>query len=343
MIEMDFFPYKIRNGDTLYSISSRLGITEEELKRFHNAHCEKMEKLWFGNLHGVKHLLIPVYYNREMQGMAEKHNNISSAQLPYLFFTGEYNVQEIFEYPQKPSLTIEYTIHLYSKEKNEKGQIITFSRKDVKTNGEVPEDKISTLTLACMESIQPVDFILYHNGAIAGFQDHKTIKHRFNEKRKDLDDYFAGETNRNYIDLFQESIADENFLLQQFRTTLLFQTLLPTMDWFQKNTTWTESFYFFQNSFPAKCKMEAAHHVKNKDLTEITFVGKIIEACSLQELKRGIRFHETSEENVSGEIRLQYTTGGEHHNIIQAEALLTLWHQEVIYQKHHLTITQKII
>lgn len=343
MIEMDFFPYKIRNGDTLYSISSRLGITEEELKLFHNAHCEKMEKVWFPNLHGVKHLLIPIHYNREIQGATEKHNSLSSAQLPYLFFTGEYRVQEVFEYPQKPSLTIEYNIRLNSKEKNENGQIITFTRKDVKTNGEIPEDKISILSLACMESILPVDFTLHHNGAIAGFSDHKIIPHRFKEKRKDLDDYFTGETNRNYIDLFQESIADENFLLQQFRSALLFQTLFPTMDWFQKNITWTESFYFFQNSFPTKCKMEAAHHAKNKDLTEINFAGKITEACTLQELKRGIRFHETAEENVSGEIRLQYKTSEEHHNIIQAEALLTLWHQEELYQKHHLTITQKII
>lgn len=337
---MDFFPYKIRNGDTLYSISSRLGITEEELKRFHNAHCQKMEKVWFTNLHGVKHLLVPVLASTEMQDISKKYNYPSSAQLPHLFFDGEYKVQEVFEYPQKPSLTIEYIINLNRKEKNEKGQRITFIRKDVKTNGELPEDKISILTLACMESILPVDFILQHNGAIAGFSDHKAIHRRFNKKRKDLDDYFTGETNSNYIDLFQESIANENFLLQQFRTTLLFQTLFPTMDWFQKNTAWTESFYFFQNSFPAKCKMEAAHHVKNTDFTEINFAGKIIEACTLQELKRGIRFHETAEENVSGEIRLQYTTGAEHHNITQAEALLTLWHQEIVYQKHHLTITQ---
>jgi hypothetical protein len=340
MIEMDFFQYKIRSGDTLNSISSRLDMTAEELKIFHNAHCGKMEKLWFNNLHGVKHLLVPVHSNTEIQETPEKLSNTFSAQLPHLFFAGEYKVQEVFEYPQKPSLTIEYAIRLNGKEKNEKGQIITFSRKDVQTNGEIPEDKISILTLACMESIQPIDFILHDNGAIAGFQDHKTVKYRFNEKRKDLDDYFTGETNRTYIDLFQESITDENFLLQQFCTTLLFQTLFPTMDWFQKDTPWTESFYFFQNSFPAKCKMEAVHHAKNKDLKEIRFTGKIIEACSLQELKRGIRFHETSEENVSGEIRLQYTSGGEHNNIIQAEALLILWHQEIVYQKHHLTITQ---
>jgi len=338
MIEMEFFDYKIRNGDTLYSISSRLGITEEELKHFHNTHCERMEKIWFANLHGVKHLLIPFQSNPEIQKTAEKHNPISSRQLAHLFFNGEYKVQEVFEYPKKPSLTIEYTINVKSKEK---GKIITFSRKDIKTNGEIPEDKISILSLACMESIQPVDFILHHHGAIAGFQDHKTIHHRFNEKRKDLEDYFTGETNRNYIDLFQESIADEDFLLQQFRSTLLFQILFPASDWFQKNTTWNESFYFFQNSFPAKCNMEIAHYIKNADHTEIHFAGKIIEACTLQELKRGIRLPETSEENVSGEIRLQYTTGGEHNNIIQAEALLTLWHQEAVYQKHHLTITQR--
>lgn len=335
---MIFFKYKIRNGDTLHSISSRLGMAEEELTLFHNEHCEKIDTLWFGSLNEVKNLLIPLRFRREIEKKQDKQPILPSALLPQSFFAPEYNVHEIFEYPQKPSLTIEYTVNLDTKK--ESNRLITISRKGFKINGEIPDDKISILTLACMESIEPVDFIFHDNGSIIGFWNHKMLSTRFNKKRSDLEDYFVGEANRNYIDSFQANIAHEKFLFQQFRSTLLFQVLFPSMDWFQKEASWIESFHFFQNSFPAKCRMEPDHYAKNKDLTETSFKGQIIESCSLQELKRGVRFHETAEKNVSGEILLQYTTDRQNKNLIKAEGSLTLWHQGTLYQKHHLTITQ---
>lgn len=335
---MIFFKYKIRNGDTPHSISSRLGMAEEELKLFHNAHCEKIDILWFGSLNGVENLLIPLHFRTEVEKKQDKQTILPSALLPHSFFAPQYKVHEIFEYPQKPSLTIEYTVNLDTKKEN--NQLITISRKDFKTNGEIPDDKISTLTLACMEMIEPVDFIVRDNGSIIGFQNHKMLSTRFNKKHHDLEDYFVGEANRNYIDLFEANVSNEKFLFQQFRSTLLFQVLFPSMDWFQKEASWIESFHFFQNSFPAKCRMEPDHYAKNKDLTETRFKGQIIESCSLQELKRGFRFHETTEKNVSGEILLQYTTDRQNKKLIQAEGSLTLWHQETLYQKHHLTITQ---
>lgn len=62
MMENDFIKYKVQPKDSLNSIAFRMNMNELELKEFHNKHCEKMDKLWFGNLQGVKFILIPISY-----------------------------------------------------------------------------------------------------------------------------------------------------------------------------------------------------------------------------------------------------------------------------------------
>lgn len=338
-MQMTFFKYKICYGDTLHSISSRLAMTEEELKLFHNKHCEKINTLWFENLNHIEFLLIPHDYKTEEQKEQEKKDSLPSLQLSNVFFAEEYKVREIFEGLDEAPLAIDYTVNLERRE-HPNDHVVTFNRKDFVTNGEIPDDKISALSIACMESILPVDFLLHDSGLIDRFSNHDAIKANFNEKRHDLEDYFLGETNKNYIDLFQENCRNEKLFFQQFCSTLLFQTLFPTMEWFQKKIPWTESFYFFQNSFQTACHMEAEYIDKDKDCMLTVLKGKTIESGSLQELKRGIRWNEKLKKNISGEILLQYTTDKQSKHLIQAEATLMLWNQGVIYQKHHLTLTQ---
>ena len=54
--------YEVKSGDTLDKISVKIGMTGDQLKDFHNSHCEKMEKLWFNNLVGVRQIIIPKQY-----------------------------------------------------------------------------------------------------------------------------------------------------------------------------------------------------------------------------------------------------------------------------------------
>lgn len=338
---IDYIQYKIRNGDSLHSISSRLGMTAEDLKLFHNAHCEKIETLWFDNITPIEFILVPLNYKTEEQKEQEKRESLPSLELLNAFHAKEYKVCETFESSNETPLTVEYTISLETR-KHQNKSIITFNRKDFVTNGEIPDNKVSTLILACMESVLPVDFLLHDNGLMAGFLNHKEIKTRFLQKRHDLEEYFLGETNTSYLNLFQENCSDENLFLKQFCSSLLFQTLFPNIEWFQKKESWIESFYFFQNSFRVQCSMEAEHRDKEKDVIQTIVTGKTIDSGSFQEIKRGIICHETVEKNTSGEIQIQYTTHKQNKCLIRAEASLIFRNEEAVDYKHHLTLTQMI-
>lgn len=339
-MEFDFMQYKVRHGDTLTSIASRLDMTGEELKLFHNSHCKKMDRIWFENLNEVKSVLVPVHFQTEKKKDEEIKNKLPLSKLSDSFFTKAYSITEIFESPFEPSLTIDYKIELeVRRDKNKNLYIVSYRQEDFKTNGKAPEDKMSELSIACMKSIMPIDFILSESGKITGFADHKNISKTYADQRKDLD-FFAGEISEHYKDTFEKKLSDEKFFLKQLQSTLLFQTLFPKMEWFHKNTDWTESFYFSQNSFPVECNMGIEQENEDQDHITTILTGNSTEFYSLQELKTGTKYNEPVEDPVSGEFIIQYTTHKKNKTLLQASATINLWRDEESIKQHTITITQ---
>ncbi|WP_347218833.1 hypothetical protein [Chryseobacterium sp.] len=339
-MEIDFLEYKVRHGDTLNSIASRLGITGEELKMFHNSHCQKMGKVWFENLNEVKSILVPLQVQTEKQKDQEKKNTLPSSQLSHSFFAKTYTISETFESAFEPSLTIDYTVDIdIRKDKSTNHHILSYSQGNFKTHGETPEDKMSGLSIACMKSIMPIDFKLGDSGKIMGFTDHRKITQTFAEQRKNLD-FFAGEISERYMDKFEKNISDEDFFLRQLQSTLLFQVLFPKLEWFHKKTEWVESFYFLQNSFSVSCNMEIEQENEDQDHITTTLTGNSTASYSVQELRTGTKYNEPVEDPVSGSIAIEYITHKQNKNLVQASVILGLWREEESIQQHTITITQ---
>lgn len=339
-MEIDFLQYQVRNGDTLTSIASRLGMTSEELKLFHNSHCQKMDKVWFESLNDVKKIFVPTNFKTKAEKEQERKNTFPS-QWSDSFWAKRYTVNETFETPYEPSVNISYTIELnLRKDKNTGRHILNYLQSDFKSNGNTPDDKVSSLSIACMQSIMPLEFVINEQGKITGFADHKEMIETFSEQRKELEDFYIGEVFQNYMDIFERNIRDESFFLQQLKSTLLFQTLFPQMNWFQRKKNWTESFYFLQNSFPVQCELniEQKNEDDNSVLTILT--GKITQLCTSQEIMRGIKLQESTSEPASGNIVLEYTTHAKNKNLLQAKASVLLSHEEVFIHQHHITIAQ---
>ncbi|UTX48465.1 LysM peptidoglycan-binding domain-containing protein [Chryseobacterium sp. MA9] len=339
-MEIDFLQYQVRNGDTLTSIASRLGMTGEELKLFHNSHCQRMDKVWLDNLNDVKNILVPTNFKTETQREQERKNKLP-AELSDSFFAKTYAVNETFETPFESPVTIDYIIELnLRKERNTAQHILSYSQNNFKSNGNTPDDKVSILSITCMKSIMPLEFMIDELGKIIGFADHKKITDTFSKQRKELEDFYIGEVSQNYMDTFERSIQDESFFLQQLKSTLLFQTLLPKIDWFQRKKNWTEPFYFLQNSFPVQCELniEQSNDDDNSVLTILN--GKITELCTSQEITRGIKLKESAPEPAQGNIVLEYTTHTKNKNLLQAKASVLLSHEEAFIHQHHITITQ---
>ena len=340
-MEIDFLEYKVRNGDTLKSIASRLGMTGEELKLFHNAHCEKMHTIWFENLNEVRSILVPLDFKTEKQKEEERKNILPISQLSEDFFAKTYTISEAIEGPFEAPVTIHYTVELnIHKDKYKNLYILAYSQKDFKSNGNPPDDKMGGLSIACMKSIMPIEFTLSDLGKINGFSDHKKIIKAFADQRKEIEDFYIGEVSQKYLDLFERNIADEKFFLQQFQSTLLFQSLFPKMDWFHKKASWKESFYFLQNSFPVECDMEIEYENEDQNSQTAIIRGNIIEFYDLQEIRTGRKHNEIAEDPVSGEIIIEYTTHKKNKTLLQVRSIINLWREEVPIHHHTITITQ---
>lgn len=192
-MEIDYLEYRVRNGDTLKSIASRIGMTGEELKLFHNSHCQKIDRIWFENLNEVKMLLVPIIFKKEKE--QERENYLPSTVLTDSFFAKTYNVYEAMEGSFQPDVKINYTIDLNLR-KNP--MILTYVQKNFKSHGNIPDDKVSDLSIACMKSIMPIDFTLDDQGSVCGFSDHKKLITIFADQRKKLEDFYIGEIIKNY-------------------------------------------------------------------------------------------------------------------------------------------------
>lgn len=142
------------------------------------------------------------------------------------------------------------------------------------------------------------------------------------------------------MNIFERNIKDESFLLQQFQSTLLFQTLFPKIDWFQKKTKWKEPFYFLQNSFPVQCEINIGQKNGGENTVLTILNGKISELCTSQEILRGINLKEKTSEPASGNIVLEYTTNIKNKNLLQAKASVSLSPEEALIHQHRINITQ---
>lgn len=336
--------YQVKKGDTLESVSEKLGISAEALKRYHNTYCE-LKNLIGNDLKDIQEILIPpkekISEYKETQKNIELSNNLPSIYLTKGFYASSYDVTERFEQLDKEDLEINYSTSVALRETPDKGFIAETKTSEFMKNGESPDDKISMLSLACIESISPISFLIPAQGKIKGLHDHKSIIKKFESKRVDLEDFFVGEVAISYFDKFHASLTNEVFLLKRFSSTLLYQVLFPEMDWFRRKKDWEDNFYFISNSFSLKCEFEIEYNYDNTDTVETIIHGNSIDDCSLQELIKGNRFEEIREEKVSGKIQIKYTTDKITKQLLRADAEVTLWHEDEMYSKHILTLVGK--
>jgi hypothetical protein len=336
--------YQVKKGDTLESVSEKLGISAEALKRYHNTYCD-LKNLIGQNLNGIHEILIPpsekIAEIKDIQKEISLNQNLPSAYLTTKFYASNYEVTERFEQHDRENFEVKYSISVHLRETLDKGFVAELKNYGFRKNNQDSDDKISLLSLACMESISPISFLIPAQGKIKGFYDHKSIIKKFESKRSDLEDFFVGEVATSYFNKFHASLANEAFLLKKFSATLLYQILFPEMDWFRRKKEWEENFYFISNSFPLKCKFEIEYNHDNPDVVETTIHGNSIDDCSLQELIKGNRFEEMREEKVSGKIQIKYTTDKITKQLLGADAEVTLWYEDEIYSKHILTFVEK--
>lgn len=336
----DFIKHKVRPQDSLASLASRMRMTEDQLKEFHNHNCGKMDKLWFTNLKGVEFVLIPTLFISQKEQEIRKIKMLPSTEYFQGFHASKYFVSEKFEEPHQKDSDFNYSVNL-NIQNSKDGFAAETSLAGFRKNGIASDDKISSLSLACMSNIYPIPYNISQKGKLGSFLDHKNLIEKFRNKRADLEDFFIGDISKSYIDWFAEKLTDENYFFRQIQSSLLYQTLFPNLEWFHKKTGWKEEFYIYNNSFPVQFNFQTELTFDDPDLVETKITGTNSENCSLRELLKGIRIEdENAEDYIDAEIQIQYFTHKITKQLYEIKSSVEIRHQNEVFQKHHLHITQ---
>jgi len=335
--------YDIQSGDTLDKIGVAIGMTGEQLKDFHNAHCSRMERLWFNNLTGVKQILIPKEYKSPEILRTEKEKELPPASITRDFYADSYKIEELFSGISERDLKLEYNVDVAFRKMHDNN--LPYEAVDVRSynftkNGVFPDDKMSSIAIACMESISPVSFAVSFFGGISDFFEFDHLKKKFNHKKQDIEDFYSGTIYREYLNKFSDTLEKRDYALKLFSSTLLYQVLFPKMEWFYKTDSWTEKFYFLPNSILLKCAMRATYNHDDTAMVETELKGEIKDMFSLQEILRGISFDTENEELADGEITLLYKTDKKTKKLLEAKASVIFRKENTMYKEQTLKLTQ---
>ncbi|MFC3160737.1 hypothetical protein [Chryseobacterium arachidis] len=299
-----------------------------------------MEKLWFGNLHGVEFILIPTFYISKEQQEIRKEKMLPSKEYFPDFHASKYLVSEIFEESYKESLNFNYSVNL-NIQNSKDGFIAETVVENFTKNGAVHDDKVSSLSLACMNKIYPISYKLSQNGRLESCFHHHNLVEQFSKKRPELEDFFIGDISKSYIDFFVEKLSDENYFFRQMQSGLLYQTLFINLEWFHKKADWRERFFIYSNSFPLEFSFNAEQNFDDSYFVETKIFGTLSEKCSLRELLKGIPIEdEDFEENIHAEIHIEYFTNKTTKQLHEVKSSVSIWHQNELFQKHRLHLTQ---
>lgn len=157
MTTKEFIFHKVRPTDTLASLAKRINISATDLKDFHNQNCGNLPKLWVDNLLGIEFILIPTQFSTKEELEVQERKMLPPENYFPAFHANRYIVEESFVYSEKEDLKLNYNVNLKIHEENGISIVETTLSNFLK-NQNVPDDKISLLSLECMRSIYPVFF-----------------------------------------------------------------------------------------------------------------------------------------------------------------------------------------
>lgn len=260
--------YEIQKGDTLESIAGNLGISVDQLRRYHNTYCE-LSQLLGNDLKGHQNILIPS--KKEIEKLAEENINITRNQaLPYFisphFYCNSYQVSQFIQ-KDKIEINLSYFVDIQCKEVRG-GLIVSISRRDFYKNGVKVDDKISRISQECMASIPPIEVLISKRGQIQGIYNYQAQIKAFSNQKEVLKDRFIGEINHQYIDFFEQQIQQENIIMREWKRDFLHQVLLIKTEWFHQKEVWAEEFYIFSKK--VKSSLSAIYKYDDDIMAEIT-------------------------------------------------------------------------
>lgn len=327
-MEADYILYKVRPEDSLKSLANRLNTTTDFLKEFHNHMTPINEHLFINNLLGVKTIYIPKIILSKKEEEEEDLLPKPDKEVSKNFFSSEYFVEETIE-NLETKFSINYDVQINYQEKDNQ-RILEFTKSNFLKDGNKPDDKASSLSIACMESLYPIPFVVASDGVIKDINDyHNSVPKKFEAKKGDIQDFMIGEISDQYVNLFSQNITDKAFFLKQIKEQFFFYFMFPSLSWFHKKSVWKEEIVFPYESKPVEMQFEANYE---RDYTINEMQTCIIGKSFNPKIDDGLR------NDIQWNIEADYVTHKISKNLLEVRAeILGEIDDETIY-KHQITV-----
>ena len=165
---------------------------EDEILAFHHKHYKEAGLRWFNNFVGIEKIAVPANHKTKSERKKEHQHNFPPRNFNKEFFGGNYSVVEKFEDGFHSNLEINYHVEVNIHEKNDE-TIVEIACKNFLKNGAAADDKMSSLSIACMEAVSPIGLNINKMGRLVKLAHPEVYTKRFSEKRSDIEDFFVGE------------------------------------------------------------------------------------------------------------------------------------------------------
>lgn len=180
-------PYiKVKTGHlfSIHQISQEYGMTEDEIRTFHNQHCKIHELLPNVLPKHVEHIYLPVKNVAERKEKLLQSPVLNLSQKP-----GEKKYGIMLKFPVT-SLQIHYTILV----KRLSGGIIEFQKEKTWVNNQEIDRQIESLAEKASQALYPLQIVQNSDGTFGGIKNSKEIINRWqSDVHPELTQYYQGE------------------------------------------------------------------------------------------------------------------------------------------------------
>ncbi len=225
--------YAIQNGDTLQKVAQQLGMTPQELRRFHNIYCEIPDLIEADFPQHLKIVLLSpdkndTSTNNVTEKKPKKVSFIKGYCLPFLPANIKKNYDVVYvleDGEEKDTLRFESSVKWLGADP--KGfhffEIDRLSK--ISINNAEPDTIMEELAVKTAEVLYPLQIIVDDTGKWIDIHNYKEIVDRWETTKSEVLDYYEGEVADIYVEHTENSLTTRKVLMASFRSDLFLRTL----------------------------------------------------------------------------------------------------------------------
>lgn len=226
--------YKIKEGDSISSISSLFGIEESVWLTYHNNMCRLTDIIRQEIPSHLEYVfLLPELWDKEddlnnpkepIHPLFNEKQRVALFQNRILFFApcninNTYGVIVNFDKNQ-----VHYEIEVkFIEQLTPEVFRLSIDRKQVYINNQEPDGKLYEMADQMAKSIYPIIIDINKEKKIVAIANHNEIRQRCDETRGKLSQYYVGEYAQKKIRLFETQVNNPNSLINHLENELFYQ------------------------------------------------------------------------------------------------------------------------